>query len=815
MPGTTSFRATLSLLALCAATPALAQESPQEGSQDKAGPSDEQARQTTGFQEIIVTARRVREGAQDVPVAITAFDQESLNRRDITSGTDLQNYTPSLSVVGQVSRNQETFTIRGVGGLATQGSGGGPGVVGYFAEVPTTISGPGNFFDLGSLQVLKGPQGTLFGRNTTGGAVLLEPARPDFDGISGYGQFTYGSRDRTSGQAALNIPVIDDRLAVRVAGQFTKQDGYVSDVVTGRDYLDRDNWSVRVGVEFRPTDTIRSYTAFNYVEFNENAGGEVLLAVNPDSTYAPLLLPLLAAQQSRDPYHVSLSTPTRDVAKRLLVLNNTEWDVSPTITLKNVISYAHDRATLASDRDASPLPISDLLGGLPGSYNNNVARFTEEFQARYDDGILSVQGGLFYLDESTPDPLTFSTRNPLQVGIVTGGPIILPGPPFLLPLRSIQDKAEIDATSKAVYVQAGYHVVPEVEITAGFRWTWDEYGGSIRQFLDPASFEGLENILGPVGAGLRAAGANLCLYDAIQGDFRYYPDCSYPSFGDESDGPSWQFGAAWTVDPSTLLYAVSRRGYKSGGYNPFVTLVSPAGEDDPLFAYKPEKVTDVEIGIKKDWTFGQARARTNISAFYMWYNDIQVVQRQALRGIDLTTNAEAARVRGFEFDGMISPIRELVLSATYSYNDAEYTDYVTLPVPAVNGGAALPSVDRSGTPFVYVPEHKFTLGGVLTLPFPNSLTDFRVSANYTWQSSQRVSIDPQPFDTIPTYGLLNLSAEIANIGDSGIDLSVFGTNVFDKRYPVAVNPGYLSSGFTNAIYGAPAEYGIRARVSFK
>ena len=775
---------------------------------------DAAAAREPAFAEIVVTARRVEESGQDVPISVTAFDQDSLDRKNILNGSDLQNFTPSLSVVGQTSRNQETFTIRGVGGLPVQGSGGGPGVVGYFAEVPTTVSGPGNFFDLASLQVLKGPQGTLFGRNTTGGAVLLEPVHPDFDGISGYGQFTFGSFDRRSGQAALNIPIVDDRLSVRVAGQFDKRDGYVTDVITGRDYLNRDNWSVRLGIQFNPTDTITSYTSVNYVDFNENGGGEVLLAVNPASIYAPLLLPLLREQQQRSPYEISLSTPTRDVAKRLLILNNTQWQASDRITLKNVVSYAHDRATLASDRDASRLPISDLLGGLPGSYNNNIARFTEELQLRYDDGTLSLQGGGFYLKESTPDPLTFSTRNPLQVGIVTGGPIILPVPPFLLPLRSIQDKAEIDANSKAVYAQAGYHVTPDIELTAGFRWTWDEFGGSIRQYLDPQSFEGLETVIGPVGAQLRAVGANLCLYDAIQGDFRYFPDCSYPSFDGKSDGPSWQLGVDWTLDPSALVYAVTRRGYKSGGYNPFVTLVSPGGQDEPLFAYKPEKVTDVEIGVKKDWDLGQVRARTNISAFYLWYNDIQVVQRQALRGIDLTTNADAARVRGFEFEGMISPVRELVFSGTYSFNDAEYTDYVTLPVPATNGGAAIPSLDLSGTSFVYVPRHQFTLDAALTLPITGTLSDFMVTANFTWQSDQRVSIDPQPFDTIPAYGLFNLRAEVTNIADTGIDLAAFGTNIFDKRYRVAANLGYNSSGFSNGIYGEPAQYGVSAKVTF-
>lgn len=789
-----------------------------------------------GIEEIIVTARRVDERAQQVPVAITAFNQDSLRTKGINNGTDLQNFTPSLSTLGNVARNDETYAVRGMGGSAGQGTGSGPGVVGYFAEVPYSASGPGNFYDLASLQVLKGPQGTLFGRNTTGGAVLLEPARPKMGVVEGYVDLTLGNYDRRSGQGALNIPLVNDVLAIRVAGQFDKRDGYSRDVITGFDYLNRNNYSVRFGLQFNPTETIRSYTAVTYSDIKEHGGGSVLLAVNPAGPFAALLQPYLEAQQARGVRKTALSVPTREIAKNLLILNNSEFDLSDTLTLKNVFSYARNRSTYAGDRDSTPLPISDLLGSYPGSYNNNLRTITEELQLRYDDGTLRIQAGGFFLDQKTPSPLTFQTINPMQqLGLLGGGPIILPpvlqaalgvdGP--LLPALSLQPEARVTARSKAAYAQLQYKLTPDLTATAGFRWTWDRFGGEIQAYQDPQSYDVFNRLaaLGVITPGQAAQviglNANLCVYDAYQavaaGGFPtlYYPNCTTPSFKGKSDGPTWQIGLDWQANPDMLLYAVSRRGYKSGATNPIVSLF--LGEQHPLFAVRPEKVTDVEIGMKKDWDLGgDARARTNIAGFYTWYNDIQVIQRAAISGADILTNAKRARVMGLEFEGQLMPVRGLTLSAVYSFNSAKYLEYDSIAIPAIPEAltAAQPSRDLSGTPFSFVPKHKFSLNGRIDLPAVEGVGEMAFNANWTYQSSQRVTPEAQPFDTIKGYGLVNLRFEWNNMFGAPVDMAVFGTNIFDKEYRVTANPGYNSSGFTNSIYGEPAQYGVQARYRF-
>ncbi|MDH7972942.1 TonB-dependent receptor [Sphingomonas sp. AR_OL41] len=782
-----------------------------------------------------MTARRTEERAQRVPVSITAFTQDSLREKGITNGTELQNFTPSLSVLGDVARNQETYSIRGMGGNGGAGTGSGPGVVGYFAEVPTSVSGPGNFYDLASLQVLKGPQGTLFGRNTTGGAVLLEPQHPKMNSVEGYLDFTLGNYAHKSGQGALNVPIIDDVLAIRVAGQFDKRDGYVRDVVTGVDYLNRNNYSVRLGIQFNPTSTISSYTAISYLDVNEHGGGSILLAVNPARTYAALLQPYLVAQQARGVRQTSLSVPTREVAKNLLILNNTEWRPSSTLTVKNIFSYARTKSTSATDRDSTPLPIADLLGAYPGSYNNNLRTITEELQLRYESGPLRLQVGGFLLDQITPAPLTFQTINPLQAGgLLGGGPIILPpavqaalgvnGP--LLPALSLQPSAHVDGQSKAVYGQAQYKITPQLTATAGFRWTWDSFGGDIQGYQAASSYQVFNQLatLGLVSPAQAAQviglNADLCVYDAFlavaAGGFPSlkYPNCTNVKFSGKSNGPTWQLGLDWQADPQTLLYAVSRRGYKSGASNAIVGLF--LGQNYPLFNVRPEKVTDAEIGIKRDWNLGGVEARTNLSAFYTWYNDIQVIQRAAIAGSDILSNAQRARVFGLEFEGLLVPVKGLTLSANYSYNDAKYLEYNTIAIPAIPSAltAAQPSRDLAGTPFSFVPKHKFTLGASVALPIPKSAGDVALSANWSYQSSQRVTPESQPFDTIAGYGLVNARLDWKNVRGAPLDLSIYGTNILNKEYRVTANPGYNNSGFINSIYGEPAQYGVQMRYRF-
>jgi iron complex outermembrane receptor protein len=246
------------------------------------------AQATVDTSDIIVTAQRRAERAQDVPIAITAFSPERLQQQNITQAQDLQASVPSLVVGanGQGSRDSQTPTLRGQG-ATFQAS---PGVVLYLNEVPLpspiTLSqqgGPGNFVDLENLQVLAGPQGTLFGRNTTGGAVLLVPHKPTND-FSGSIQGKYGNYDDKELEGVLNIPVVDDKLLVRVVGAYQDRDGFTRDVAWNKDRDDKHWYSGRIGITFRPTDRIENYLMAYGAYSRFNGTGIINQGFNIDGT---------------------------------------------------------------------------------------------------------------------------------------------------------------------------------------------------------------------------------------------------------------------------------------------------------------------------------------------------------------------------------------------------------------------------------------------------------------------------------------------------------------------------------------------------
>ncbi|NWK97500.1 hypothetical protein DM806_17875 [Sphingobium lactosutens] len=244
--------ALFSSIGIFAAVPAFAQStSPKEA----AGRSEE-----TG--NIVITARRRQESAQTVPVSVTAFDSETLRERSVANTQDLTFVTPGLNVAPQTSRDTPNIVIRGQRRAAV--GAGDPAVVTYFADVPLPTKGsilP--TFDVASVQVLKGPQGTLFGRNTTGGALLLYPEQPRYK-AEGYLQLTLASYEERTLEGAINLPIVDDHLALRVAGQMARREGYTKNIGVGGDLDDRHTDSFRASLLWEPSTQVSNTTIIDY-----------------------------------------------------------------------------------------------------------------------------------------------------------------------------------------------------------------------------------------------------------------------------------------------------------------------------------------------------------------------------------------------------------------------------------------------------------------------------------------------------------------------------------------------------------------------
>ncbi|WP_186728743.1 TonB-dependent receptor [Sphingomonas panacisoli] len=777
-----------SLMAMTAATNAHAQEAPDQSttavSADTVSPDQEG--------EIVVTARRVSENQQNVPMSLTAVSGTELREKDVQTVTDLQKLVPSLTVNTGLNRNNTSFAIRGQrGGSLTAGLGGGPSVVPYFAEAPVYASGPGLFFDLQNIQVLNGPQGTLFGQNTTGGAILFEPARPTNE-FGGYMMGTYGSYNRLDVEGVINLPIVADKLLFRAGIQRQTREGFSHDVTSKRDYDNRDSTVYRASLIARPFSWLENYTVGSLYVSNEQGPAVVLLAANynpanpADPTKPPLGALVYSALQARaglDVRHVSLDAQTRDRLRSSSINNRTTIDITSNLKLTNILSYARYQTDSARDDDGTLFPIQNSNGAyVPGSWNSDIIQFTEELRLTGNFGPLSVQTGGYY-DRTSPGGVNSYTQE-LQTVATTN-----------------QTDAALRGKSRALFGQLGLDVgkiVPALDglnLTAGYRYTWNDFAVSIDLLVYP----GVISFPPP-----SPKPGDLCQlpFGAV------YPNCHLSAAGSTS-GDSFAFGADYKVTDKILLFANYKKGYKPGGINPI--LIGLGGTVDSIgFLFRPETVKTTEVGIKTEWRAGGVRGHFNATGYINKYNDIQANVPLLIGALTTggTGNAAKATIKGVELEGDIRFGRLFSINAGYAYTDAKYDRYV-LPTT--------PPTDLTNLPFVYTPKNQFNVSGVLTLPVPDSYGEIKLSANYAWKGRTYVGdTDPtQPFSFVDPYGLLGARIDWNNFLNNGhVDLSVFATNLTNKTYRTNVIQQYNATGYSTAIFGEPRMYGVSLRARF-
>ena len=741
-----------------------------------------EAAYTGWLEEITVRARRRQEDLQNVPIAITALSADTIRRSDIRSAIDLQRQVPSLSVIGTLGRNEEALTLRGLRPTGEfLGAGAGPSVVSYFAEAPSRSGGPGLYLDLENVQVLKGPQGTLFGRNTTGGAILYEPVRPSNE-FGGYVHGTAGSYGRLDGEAAVNVPLIKNKLMVRIAAQKQNRDGFTKDVYRDIDYDDRDNYSARLGILFRPWEQLESYLIVWASEYDENGPGTVLTQNKPDGPFGVVQTPLYEEQQARGIRRVALGSRSRDLNRTHGVLNRTELKVADNISLTNIFSYTRQKGDRAYDLDGTTLPLTDSQGRtLPGTFSPDDSTITEELQLSvtgFDDraGLLV---GAYYERTKSENPQTFSQ-------ILNGG------------FTTHQLDSPVDNESYAVFshmnVDLGVfsELLEDVNLSGGFRHTEDEYSLG----FDILGYPGVYTVDQlPVPEP-----THFCPFTLG----KFYPDCLVVT-SSEGDGQSWDVGLDYQLTENNLVYFSYRRGYKSGGYNPGVAIFF--GTDVPEFGFGPEKVDAFELGVKSEWSLGEVAGHINIAVYQSNYNDVQVLN-DVIIGVAATTatqNAAEATIKGIEVEGAVRPVDSITLTYGYAYTDAEYDEYIT---PA--------GIDLSGLPFLNTPEHMLNLALTISQQLPGNFGDLSFLTLYSWQDDAFAGfVDREsPGAMLDSYSLLNMRLQWDRILASKVNAAVFVNNVTDEEYIVSNSPRYASLGRVISLFGEPRMWGVSLGLDF-
>lgn len=730
------------------------------------------AADTSALGDVVVTARRREENLQDVPIAVTAFSPAAIEAKRITDRTSLADNTPSLFTInGGYPREFAFFALRGQG----PAFGSTPGVVNYFAEVPNSINVDGrvgSYYDLANVQVLAGPQGTLFGKNATGGNILFEPAKPGND-VGGYVRAEYGNYNDRRVEGALNLPIVSDRVLLRVAGEIGRRDGYTIDVgptFRGKDYDNLRYESARVSLTLRPVDGLELYTVARYYHSNTNGGGTVLGAFNPAAGFDGTALGLgfipvaaifpgvataVADQNARGPRRVAYDLDQFSRTEYWQIINQATIDLAADLKLRNIISYSQFRDYYGYDYDATAFPIAGQTGRSTPTLAPNV--FTEELQlqgAAFDRALNYSVGG--YVDRQT-------TRNPAGIGAYTFFPIgsLVPAISGLFDSRN---------HSEAVFGQATVDLgklspsLTGLSVTGGLRYTWEHSFSSQIIAAPPA-------VTGAV-------------------------DSNYLSYTATVD---------YDVTQGVHAYVTARDAYKSGGVNGPV----PAGS--AFRTFPPERLSDIELGLKSQFSVGGVAVRANLAAYRGIYDNIQRTTTESVTTpagailLNVTRSAAKGKIQGLEFNGTIVPTRGLSLNTSYSYLDSAYTR-----VAAGNAAAIL-----AGVPFPYTPKHKLSLGAAYDADL-GDVGNLTLAANYVHQTSvSTAQTNASFYRFLPGYGLLNANIDLRNVGGSGIDLGVFASNLTKVTKPVGVADFYNSgAGVVGLTYTEPRMYGVRVGYRF-
>ncbi len=766
------------------------------------------AASASGLEEIVVTARRKEEKLQSVPIAVTAFTGADLQAHQITDQFHLAQTVPSLVIYESGIRDNASFAIRG----QSSNFNGSAGVLTYFNEVPSAISVVGSYYDLENVQILKGPQGTLFGGTSTGGAALFETVKPK-NTFEGYGQITLGAYNWREFEGAVNVPIVADKVLLRVAGDWDERDGYTKDVglvpviqraikftngpyyvsQEGKDYDNRNDQHVRVSLLLRPVDEIENLLVARYDYKHTNGPGQNVYLFNPDAftpghllgglaPFAPAFAAEIAQQAALGPRHTSYDAPQLHMDELWQLVDQFRWDATDYLTVRNIASYSENRSLLRWDEDGTPFPFLEQVGTAP----KTLATITEEFQlqGRWFDGALHTTVGFFGEFKHNPNGL-LETNDYLPMPNAFFGQLAAPS-----------TTAE---HQHAGYGQGTYDLsriasfLDGVKFTGGIRYTWDDTAGSGTTLVSPYPPFGFFNPAAPTpvthGNPNCFTGAKGC-FTPINNSFS------------SSSHLGWTIQLEDQIDATTFVYVRAGKAFKPGGVN------SNAAPSQALF--QSEYLQDVEIGLKKDWAFGGMKARTNIALFHGDYSNIQ----RSLLGIGadgkspvgLTLNVGDGTIEGIEFEGALFPGYGLEFDVTYANTQSGYDTFASPELEAALHGVGFP----------FTPKNKYSVTGRYHLPVPEDVGDISVAATYSYQSRYDVGLTniTSTFPYLPSSGLLDVQIDWNDLFGQTVDATAFMTNATNQAVAVGQQDFYAQLGIISRTYSEPRMWGVRLKYRF-
>jgi iron complex outermembrane recepter protein len=779
------------------------------------------------LEEVIVTARKRAESLQDAPLSVSALTGESLRDAGIANLADITELVPNL-VISRPSRDANIY-IRGVG--PTRGATNVTELsVGVYIDDVFLLKPHGQLMDLAeveSVQVLRGPQGTLFGKNTTGGALVLTTVKP-VDEFGGYAQVTAGNDGRLNVQASVDVP-LSDTLLGKLTVTSVEVDGIDKDPVHGTELSDEDRQGALLQLRWLASEDVTADFSFFHNRIRENmlANGDCV-NTNPDAQIPGrgLISPSTGVQlitEFCDRASDGVATYFTDGRKFELDASqasmNISWDINENHTLKSITAWRL--------QETPNITYTNTYAGFPAGQESlddgESTQISQEFQFTGElmDGALRYTSGLFYMDDDSDTGLlaTWNGERGVWASSIAEG---LP-PIFVAALTNYNERGqENENTTFAVYTQWSWDVTENLELTAGLRYGHEERELSTQRttaLTGDLAFAGVPGAI-PVGGGVSlmtfedfANNALLALPLPLGETERLEADKDFNSVTTMFTA-SYNFPAEMLSDSinDLMVYASYTEGYKAGGFSDFAV-----GE---LIDFDEEEIDSIEIGAKLDaW---DNRLRLNVAVFSMEYTDQQLFVARpdpnpdnigSLQGV---TNAGASTIKGAEVELSVLPAEGWLITFAASFADGEFDEFDDFITDAATG-ITMP-LDRSDEDLPSLPESTFNLG--VQYNWETSMGSWlaRIDASYRdeiyWGFDALTWDVPLARENSTTDSVTLLNARLNWQVNESLSISAWGKNLNDKTYydggvGETANIGHVIKGFA-----PPRRYGVDVRFDF-
>lgn len=733
--------------------------------------------------EIVVTATKRAESIQDVPISISAYSGDFVEDSDIQTLQELSLYAPNFTFATSSQPQNARIVIRGIGSVGNSAIETSVGVFVDGIYYPRPGSVLGNLLDLEAVEILRGPQGTLFGRNTAAGAINIRSRDPD-DDFGGYVQAGFGDYDAYSLEGVVNTP-FSEKAAGRLAVKYSERGGYGYNTLTSSEIGERDDLTVRGKLRFDISDTT---TAIFAVDYNEvNTGGQVIEIL--PSTASPVFDGTLTAlfgqnATTADAYDQVINQDHQDR------VHDEQWGASLNLefamgshTGRSITSY---RDWEADNRESALRITGDVL---PRDHKYYTDTFSQEFQILSPtDQALTYVAGLFYYTEDYVIDEDFDAGAQACIPVV----FALAGAGAAALCNSLSQSPATDSdfsqslTSTAAFAQATYAFTDTFSMTFGGRYTKDEKDGAFVQTAPNAV----------IGSLFRAPED---VPDLVSNDSEF----------------TWLVNATLKPTDDVMWFASVSTGFKGGGFNAGGA-GAPLGRDARIFT--SESSINYEVGVKS--TLADGRMTANLTLYQTELDDFQ---DRSFDGLSfLTRNAGKRTQKGFEADVTMTPVDALTVFAGISYLDSVFDSFdAASPLP----GDTAPQNLTGRTPH-YSPEWQGSVVADWRLGTSGSGIEWFIRPEYMYIGEQNVggntNLNPQSIQD--AYGILNLRVGMES-ADGRWQVTLYGKNMTDEGYcqviydqPLgaqfgAVNP-VANTVTQRCVVGDPSTYGITASLGF-